>query len=148
MSAHYLDGVGEAADTADLRAWQRNQQCDGSGDVAACENDSGDDECARDGAASVLDLFAHEGTCLAAAEREEDCRPEDGIFEVGVRSHACRGKLVAEPNRRMLTAASTSRMTMGIQLPKAPRLLSHFPNFSPRTLSAVISTRQTRAKTR
>src|ERR1700679_2557929 len=50
--------------------------------------------------------------------------------------------LVAEPYRETLAAASTSRIMIGSQLPNAPRLLSHFPNFRPRTLSIVMSVRQ------
>src|ERR1700733_4847791 len=45
----------------------------------------------------VSNLFAHEGARLAATKREEDRRPEDSIFQIGMGSHTRRREFSSRP---------------------------------------------------
>src|SRR5580704_12472892 len=83
-----MDGVCETADSINGWAWQRDKQRDRSCDVAGRKNYTRDDKCARNGSPRILDILTHEGTRFATAKREENCRPEDSVFEIGVGSHA------------------------------------------------------------
>jgi hypothetical protein len=76
---------------------QGEQQRGGSADVADGEDDAGDEQRERDGAARILDLIAHGRGGLNGAEGEEDGRPEDGIVEGPVRDKAGSGYVDGGP---------------------------------------------------